>query len=278
MGGELNDLRDTRKGKTHLPHPLWSRLTKLMPMRKRDPQLDDVDWWSDPEAKWSPRSLGKLFYPGKDISSLRQLCGVTEQQFDNVIKTHNIYHSQATITAEDVQYVACVNSVHHSADGRSLIVRAGDDVKIIYDEKDAWCLVQFIIAIVVERKGYVYVQPRWYDHPRKTRRKPMKHKIRKTQLLEGASVEEGKISPFVPCKDVVGQVLVVHSCERTGTKCCSVADFCKEHNHKDCEDGFCTLRGQSGYYRKVHHHEGNMLYEVIDRSLGFTPGQPTRSR
>ena len=257
-------LRDTRKGKEHLPFPLWLSSTKLLPLPKRVLQANEIDWWHQGNIAWVPRSLGKLRRPADDDQA------ITPHQFDYIIKSHNIYYPKQKISLSDIEAGCRVHSVGSSAGHRTLLVRENDDIEIQFDEDPAWCTVNFLFGVVVQHKGYLWLSPVWYDHPKplRGRRKPKNHPVTGAVMLEKCPAGEGRMSPPVPCQDIVQQVIIKHSCVRaplTGATC-AVRAVCRLHDAPDCRVVGCM----KGSYRKECHNRRNISYEVIDRSVGFT--------
>ena len=175
----LRDLRDTRKGKEHLPHPLLLAGTKLLPITKQSLGEKDMDWCHI--GDWYPLSMEKLTQPLQSIS---------QNELKSIITAHNVYYDDE-ITPSDINSACRILSLENSSSHRTFYIHVGDDVEVTYDNHNvpAWCTIKCMFGVVIGQKGYLYLwlEPAWYDHPKGQSgrgRKPKEHKTRLTTVLQ----------------------------------------------------------------------------------------------
>ena len=268
----LRDLRDPRKGKEHLPHPLWQNFTKLLPIPRQKPQFSDIKWKMN--GDWFPTSLTAALNLTDDQQISPAMLGMIQYNYNTLFPDEKI-------ELADILWVRRAEQMRNEKSSRTRIVHVGDDIRITWAQNEAYATVEDILLIRIQQKDssssssslsslsspfldYLWLCPYWYEHPRaanRTNRRARMHPIRKTVMLERPVISESRSSPPVACEDIIMQVAVVHSCVRGDEGLpddrCQVKKFCTKHKAElsECKEG-CT--DASASHRADWHNKTNM--------------------
>ena len=245
MTQTLRDLRDPRQGKQHLPHPVWLKLCKLMPVPRGAPTLGDIKW--NLNGSWYPTSLGKPL----DLADITQ---ITPEILGWFKHAHDLAVPRAPLDLEDITSIRRVKIIKSACGSRTFIVHVGDDIALTHNGSMSWCTIEDLLLVTAQSESYLWIFPNWYDHPRKyvhgknlRQATPRLERTRRTQLLERVPLADARAQAPVPCEDILHQVLIVHNCIRQPvglqTKQCKTRTYCT--NHKAVVPGWhegCTSK------------------------------------
>jgi hypothetical protein len=286
FGQALLHLRDTRTGKEHLPHPILSSISTLLPRGNIKVGLTLVD-----NKGWVP-----VRHQQKDIKP----SGIP----DSVLVTLTETYEKVLGKGFEFSRIMEVASVKNITAPVEVVITVGDHVGAVFQRKTAYLQIKRMLVVGAHESANdpgletlrMWVQPVWYELLMKNGQH-WQHTERETFMLERS--EDNVL--WLPVDQVIEPVLIVHSCIRlcnanekvirktkspipghpssgwwcdcTGTNLCAIRKVCSKHSLPVCIE--CPA---CDFIEVDVHNLKNNHYELLDRSVGFVPIRNRRPR
>jgi hypothetical protein len=267
LGEGIRGLRDSRPGKSHLPHPLLEKITHFHQRGK----MAAVEVFGS-SGKWVPRTIPRLDSCTGRLNSAKRLAAIDLFFTDNMPEDYDINNL----------HIVTIPSVIDMSGHRRHVLKPGDHFAADYNEKENYAVVDAIVLVRnrANDASFLLCLPRWYELA------GHKHKNRQTTLVHDCVYDEATNVPAaIPLASVYRQVVITHCCvlsnglrfdsKRTVEQYhCTEVETCLAHGHSlaqnenSCPAG-CSVQAQFVWEHK--HNRKNYIYEVLDRKQGFVP-------
>ncbi len=265
LGRAIANLRDDRKGREHLPHPLLTAFTPyLIPQ-----QLGKSSSLLVRNGPWSAAAFRYQQWSSGVRSGCTDTAPLTEQEMRVLSEQVHIDFPECKLDWKAVAVLhptALVDGVRR--------LRVEDDCRAMFNGATATMRIAKIVQFALDQhRSVIYVFPQWF-----VPLDGLQHQSLGVPILKRYSKNRLHVNFPLLAENIRGQVLVVHCCQRacssrakdhvcTPGKCpnvCGRALLCQAHCELKCAD--CPA---SSFAEREWHARDNPDFLLLGREHGF---------
>jgi hypothetical protein len=266
LSDNILSLRDPRKGKSHLPHPLIVRLTNLLPQPVVEPLRSEFVGGGG----WVPKRLRAFTQRQLPVHVVKGL----------KIGFNEYYSLDFTDNDDDIATYSMTQTMIDMDSARFRRLCVGDDVACMFNGVIEYATIEHLLVVTWQGTSYFWMYPLWYERMLTGQGAQRVDRLRLTKIVERKVHDLDHVFVPVPVRITQTQVMILHHCIRENAHfnplpsltafVCKVKSAC--HTHKDALCNELSCCDKTLWDISVDAHDGrNPTYEVYERSTGFNP-------